>query len=247
MIDIHCHLLYGADDGAGTIEESMQMLQSAGQQQVTGIILTPHYRHGMFSYPKERIDAHFRELYPLAEKLGIRIALGTEYHVDSRIGEALRSGRCRTLAGSSYVLCEYSHNSEYNYIYRMTEELLRQGYIPVLAHVERYACLGNDISRVDELRRLGAWIQLNADAVLGLEGFGPKRYCRRLLAADYVDVIASDSHGIKRRACHLGKCRDYVTKKYGSAAADRLLLKNPAMIWSGTQGDAGADGEPYRV
>ena len=116
MIDIHCHLLYGVDDGAKTIEESVAMLEAAKEQGISAMILTPHYRHGMFAYPKEEIEEHFRILEPYAQKLGISLALGTEYHVNSHIVEALDSGRCRTMAGSRYVLCEYSHDSEYAYI-----------------------------------------------------------------------------------------------------------------------------------
>lgn len=231
MIDIHCHLLYGVDDGAATIEESVKMLQHAKQQGITAMILTPHYRHGMFAHPSETIAAHFSKLLPLAGRLGIELALGTEYHVNSQIGEALQSGRCRTLAGSGYVLSEYSHDSEFAYLYQMTEELLRHGYVPVVAHVERYACLVQEPSRVEELRRLGAWIQLNADAVIGLEGRAPKRFCKRLIARECADVVASDCHGADRRVCHLAECRNYLMKKFGAGTADRLLLRNPAMIW----------------
>ena len=103
MIDIHCHLLYGVDDGAKTIEESVAMLEAAKEQGISAMILTPHYRHGMFAYPKEEIEEHFRILEPYAQKLGIYLALGTEYHVNSHIVEALDSGRCRTMAGARYV------------------------------------------------------------------------------------------------------------------------------------------------
>ena len=78
MIDIHCHLLYGVDDGAKTIEESVAMLEAAKEQGISAMILTPHYRHGMFAYPKEEIEEHFRILEPYAQKLGISLALGTE-------------------------------------------------------------------------------------------------------------------------------------------------------------------------
>lgn len=231
MIDIHCHLLYGVDDGADTIEESVEMLRLAKEQGIDAIILTPHYRHGMFAYPKEAVESHFLKLEPYAKQLGIRLALGTEYHVNSRIAEALGSGRCRTLAGSRYVLSEYSHDSEYSYIYQMTQELILHGFIPVIAHVERYACMTEDMDRADELRRLGAWIQMNADAVLGLEGRGPKKYAKKMIAAGYVDVVASDSHGARHRACHLEQCRAYITKKFGADTSDRLLQENPLIIF----------------
>lgn len=234
MIDIHCHLLYGVDDGAGTIEESVAMLKEAREQGIHGMILTPHYRHGMFSYPKEEIEEHFMQLKPYAERLGIALALGTEYHVNSRMVEALKEGRCHTLAGSRYVLSEYSHDSELAYLEQMTETLVRHGYIPVLAHVERYACLTRDLDSVYRLRELGGWIQVNADAVLGLDGMAAKRFCKKLLKEELVDVVASDCHGIKRRACHMAACYERITKKFGETYAGQLMTDNPSGILENT-------------
>ena len=232
MVDIHCHLLYGVDDGAKTIEESAAMLQEAKNQGISAIILTPHYRHGFFAYPKEEIEEHFMRLSGVAKGLGIKITLGTEYHVNSHIVEAFDRGRCRTLAGTRYVLCEYSHVSEYSYIYQMSQELIFHGYIPVLAHVERYQAL-YDLAAAEELKNLGVWITVNADAVLGLEGSASKRYCKKMLKEDYVDVIASDSHGIKNRACHMLKCFEMVSKKFDDDLADRLFISNPSKILMG--------------
>lgn len=236
MIDIHCHLLYGVDDGPTTIEESQAMLQEAHRQGIEALILTPHYRHGMFAYPKEIVAQNYRALKPYAEELGMTLALGTEYHVNSRIVEALDAGRCETLAGSRYVLTEYSHDSEFSYIYHMTQELILHGYIPVLAHVERYACMSEDMGRAAQLRELGGWIQLNADAVLGMEGMSIKKFCKKMLRESLVDMIASDSHGIRKRACHMGKCREFLEKKYDEEYAQRLLRENPLRIISGSIG-----------
>ena len=149
------------------------------------------------------------------------------------------------MAGSRYVLCEYSHDSEYAYIYQMTQELVLHGYIPVFAHVERYGALA-DLQLAEELRNLGAWITVNADAVLGLEGMGPKKYCKKMLKAECVDAIASDSHGIKNRANHMGKCYELIEKKiwqgicgsaFGESSgkdSDRRneIVSNGALIWS---------------
>ena len=95
--------------------------------------------------------------------------------------EYYRKGRCHTLGDSRYILTEYTHGTEYSYIAQMTQEALRNGYIPIIAHAERYGCMVEKIQRAEELRDMGAWIQNNADAVLGLEGRGPKKYCKKLL------------------------------------------------------------------
>ena len=86
MIDMHCHLLYGVDDGSKSIEESVEMLKIAKKQGITGIILTPHLRHGMFKHPLEKIERHYKKLMPYAKKLGIELKLGTEYHVSDLVG-----------------------------------------------------------------------------------------------------------------------------------------------------------------
>lgn len=233
MIDIHCHLLYQVDDGAGSLEESAAMLGEAKAQGIEAIILTPHYRHGMFSYPKDTIEAHYIELKKYADKLGVGLYLGSEYHVNSHIVEAFDTGRCHTLADTRYVLTEYAYHSEYAFIRQMSQKLILHGYRPVIAHVERYGCMVDNAELAQMLQEMGAWIQVNADAVLGLEGRTAKKYCKKLLEEGWVDIVASDSHGIKKRACHLKKCYDHVQKKYGADYAEQLFCDNPAEILRG--------------
>lgn len=232
MIDIHCHMLFDVDDGSPSIEESLKMLREARNQGIETVILTPHYRHGMFAYPTERIERNYAQLKALGEQIGVQLHLGCEYHVNSEICDAFSSGRCHTLADGRYILTEYSHASEYTYLVQMTREVMMHGYIPILAHVERYGCLTEDEERIASLREMGAWIQVNADAVLGLEGRGPKKFCKNLLQEELVDVIASDSHGIQKRACHMRKCYDYISKKYDPDYAGKLMQDNPAVILS---------------
>ena len=103
MIDIHCHLLYGVDDGSKSLEESVEMLKIAKKQGITGIILTPHLRHGMFKHPLEKIERHYKKLMPYAKKLGIELKLGTEYHVATDMIDAFYGGLCHTLADTHRV------------------------------------------------------------------------------------------------------------------------------------------------
>lgn len=235
MIDIHCHLLYRVDDGSGSPEESVAMLREAAKQGITAIILTPHYRHGMFPFDVERVIAHYKRIKPVAEELGITLYLGTEYHVNSQIVDYLRKGRCLTLAGTHYVLTEYDYNTEYSYMQNMTRELMMQGFTPVIAHVERYECILKKPVRAKELQSFGAMIQINCDAVLGMGGFAEKRCCKKLLQEAYVDIIASDSHGIENRVCHMEKCYSYVSRKYGEQVAELLMERNPARILAGNR------------
>lgn len=230
MVDIHCHLLYGVDDGPKEIAESVKMLESAAEQGVTHIILTPHYRRGMFRFDRELAYSHMEQLKPYASKLGIELHLGTEVYVNGDIIEYLEEGKCLSLAGSEYVLTEYEYDTEYSYIFQMSHLLMRYGYIPVIAHVERYGCLVKNPKKIEELQEIGALIQVNAGAVIGEEGWASKNFCKKLLKHNWVDIVASDSHGMKKRVCYMAKAYDYISDKFGERQSIRLMLTNPDKI-----------------
>lgn len=230
MIDIHTHLLFGVDDGPKTIEESIAMLKYAKEQGIDTIILTPHYRKGMFPFHKEKVLLNFQKLQPHAKQIGIDLHLGTELHVNSDILEHLEEGRCLTLAGSSYVLTEYEYETQYSYIHKMTQELMLNGYTPVIAHIERYACLVSDIAKVETLKEMGALIQVNANAILGIDGWRVKRFCKKLFKFGLIDIVASDSHGMEGRVCNMKKCREYIVKKYGESVAVKVTEKKPGRL-----------------
>lgn len=230
MIDIHCHALYGVDDGAKSMEESIAMLRQAKSQGVQAMILTPHYRHGMFPYPAEKVRKHFGRLKQRARAVGVDLYLGCEYHVDSRIIEALRSDACFTLAGGDFVLTEYSFHTEYSYICGQTKKLMSYGYIPVVAHAERCECFLKKPGLCMELANTGAYIQVNADSILGISGRAAEKFCRKILKKRWADIVAGDAHGKETRACHMGKCMEYVAKKYGEDYAKLLFYENPKKI-----------------
>lgn len=230
MIDIHTHLLFGVDDGPATMQESIEMLIDAKEQGIDAMILTPHYRHGMFAYPNDEIRENFAALYEAAKKIGVNLYLGTEHHVNSMMIEYIQNGRVNTMANTQYVLAEYKHDTEFEYILGSVRDLIRNGYIPIIAHVERYMCMHKDLDRIEWLRDMGVMIQINANAVLGQEGFKVKGFTKKLLKYGYVDFIASDSHDMKKRINNLGKCRDYLYKKYDERYVDRLFEKNALEI-----------------
>lgn len=230
MVDIHNHSLFGVDDGAESIEDTKEMFLSAREQGIKKIILTPHYRLGMFDYPKERIEQNYKQVKNIASEMKLEVFLGCEYHVDSQMIEHFREERCKTLGGSDYILMEYSYNSEYFSIMQNTQRMLSCGYVPVIAHAERYQCLFSTPKRLQELQQVGAYIQLNADSVLGIDGFRMKQFCKKVLKNEWADIIASDAHNMSDRPNRLGQCYQYIEKKYDRDYANLLLCDNPGQI-----------------
>ena len=230
MIDIHSHILYGVDDGSPDIEESIRMLTDAKAQGITDIILTPHYREGMFPYIKEKVDGHFEKLKDEAAIIGVNIYPGCEYHVDSLMAENIRSGRVHTLADSDFVLAEFSYAASFKAMRDALSALIMSGYTPVVAHVERCECIGSKPELARDLRELGAMLQINADAVIGNDGRGLKRTCACLLKNELADFVGSDAHGMNRRPIHLAEAFRTITKKYSREYAEKLFNDNPGMI-----------------
>lgn len=230
LVDIHCHILPGVDDGAPDMEISRAMIRDAYEQGVRYIIATPHYRPEMFEPSMKKVIRVYHELRDYAEEVGIGLRLGCEYYRNEQMIRHLDKKLRPTMLGSRYVLTEFSTNDSFvtvrNYIY----ELITKGYRPIVAHVERYFCC-QEPERIQELKKLGAQIQINADSVLGYEGHTIKKFCAGLMKDDLVDFIGSDAHNLEGRKMNLGKCAIYVRKKMGQDYAEEIFVDNPRRIW----------------
>ena len=231
LVDIHCHILPGVDDGAPDVETSKAMIREAYKQGVRYMIATPHYRPEMFEPSMRDVLRGYHILREYAADVGISIRLGCEYYRNDQMIWHLDRKIRPTMLGSRYVLVEFSTNDSFvtirNYIY----ELITHGYNPIVAHVERYFCC-QEVKKVAELKNLGATIQINADSVLGYDGRKIKKFCLDLMKQDYLDFVASDAHNMDERKMHLGKSASYIEKKMGKEYAKRIFLENPRGIWN---------------
>lgn len=229
VVDIHCHVIPRVDDGPDTVEDARKLLTDVYEDGVRVMIATPHYRPGLFETSGDRIEKYYRIAKRAAEKRGMRLYLGCEFYRSTELIEKIKAGKRPTMAGSDYVLVEFAPEDLFLTIRNHVYALVMQGYRPIIAHIERYECC-SELERVQELRELGAYIQVNAGAVLGWNGWKAKRYVRKLMSEDLVDFIASDAHDRKRRKPNLGKCADYVERKFGQEYAQRIFVKNPLKI-----------------
>lgn len=229
LTDIHCHLLPKVDDGPDSVAEAVGLLKEMHEEGVRCIIVTPHYRPDMFEASAERVWKHYLGMRKIAKALGIRLFLGCEYYRNSEIPELIEKKERPSMAGSEYVLIEFSPDDVFQTIRNHVYTLRSRGFKPIVAHVERYECCMNT-EKIEELVELGAYIQMNAGSVLGRSGAKMKKYCKKLMEEDLVDFIASDTHDSKTRRPNLGKCAAYVEKKMGREYTERIFIQNPANI-----------------
>ena len=232
LYDIHCHLLPGVDDGAKSLEESKWLLRKEYEDGVRNIIVTPHFRYKMFEPSLETVKRQFLRLQQAAEEVAgdLTLYLGCELHSSMDMVSCLRKGERLTMAGSRYVLVEFSYGDEKAYIKERVQQLKLNGYNPIVAHEERYKATRGDLHFVDELKDLGAYIQVNADTISGKDGFGVKRFAKKLMKQDLLDFVGTDGHRKTERTPDMGKCYLQMVKTMGEDYTREILVKNPRKI-----------------
>ena len=231
LTDIHCHMLPKIDDGPDSVQEVRALLAGACAQGVRRIIVTPHFRPEMFEASMKRIRYSYSRMKELAGEMGMHLKLGCEWYRNEDMVRLLKEKERPSLAGSRYVLIEFSTNDLFQTVYNYIYELQLNGYRPVIAHIERYECCKN-LENVRELRNLGACMQVNAGSLLGESGRHVRKYCQKLMKSDLLDFIASDAHDVKVRRPNLGDCAALVEKQMGKEYARRIFVKNPGKIWN---------------
>lgn len=233
LCDLHCHIIPGVDDGAKDLDEALTLLKMQYDEGVRNIIVTPHYRIGMFEEPMKKVLQNYLKIKSAAKEIGrdgISLYLGCEVYMSREVLDVLKRNDRPTMAGTRYVLTEYSSSSSLKEIRDYVYLMISSGYIPIIAHVERYREIREDTEGISQLKNLGAKIQVNAGSIIGRSGWRVKRACKRLMCEDLIDFVASDCHDIKHRVPNLGKCALYIEKKMGSEYVKRILIENPAKI-----------------
>lgn len=231
MMDIHCHIVPAVDDGAADMDTALAMVRMEYQQGVRAVICTPHFRQGYFETSRDTVRTQFQQLEELAGKEfpDLRLYLGCEFHRHSSLIERARADTAYRMAGSDYVLLEFSGADPVSVIRRHVTELLTHGLRPVIAHAERYPSIGK-VEQIRFLAESGAYIQVNAGSILGSEGWLVRRFCRKLLQEDLVHLIGSDAHNTVRRVPCIGQCGEYLERKLGTARMQKLLMENPGKL-----------------
>lgn len=231
-IDIHCHILPGVDDGSPDMETSLEMLRIAEKDGISHMILTPHHKPMHHNVSPGHNVSYRKALQEKAEQQGIKVKLfsGNEIYYSDETRDQLERGEICSLAGSDYVLVEFHPTNPYKAIHNAMYRVQSAGYIPIVAHVERYSDILSHPAYVEELVEMGCYIQVNASSVLGKYGLGVAHFTKKLLKQELVHFVATDAHDTKRRSPKLSECRSYVERKYGGDYADKLFTVNPANV-----------------
>ena len=229
MIDLHTHVLPLVDDGSDSVNVSVNMVKEAVAQGVTDIFLTPHHRD-LFHPSLENINQSFELLKNAVEQenLKVNFYLGQEVFVDRQIKTLLKENKVLTLNNTKYLLIEFDLNHRSD-IVEMVYEIKLLGYIPVVAHLERYYYSTMDIAH--EIKEYGALIQVNAGSIVGRHRRSYRKMVKGLFKEGLVDFVASDVHSDRENL--LLESYKYVARKFGQDVADAVYKENAKIIIEG--------------
>lgn len=225
--DIHMHILYGTDDGPKTPEEMFKMADIAYKNGTRLICATPHFCPGNFGDNRERSEQAFKVLkeYCKEKYPDLKLYLGNEFYYLLEGLSWLKSGVCHTMGNTRYALVEFDVNASENEIAEGIDRILNSGFVPIIAHAERYRKLS--FKRLWAIRQNGALVQVNAQSFkTDFFTLGVKARLKVMLFENGVDFVSSDAHGLVHRVPDMTYAYNYLVEKYGDEYAERLCHGN---------------------
>lgn len=235
FIDLHSHIAWDVDDGIKTKEDAIKALEQAKEDGIMGICSTPHVICGKTDTNAfQNILLRQQELMEIAKKMGVYIYSGAEMFMNIDFLDSLDNGIFQTLNESRYMLVEFDLSRDIHYISYIDEyldELFCRGFIPIIAHVERFFPTGLDLEMVENWLEMGCLLQTNRTSLMGFQGKVIQRNAHHLVKNKMIHLVASDTHRtVGNRIEKLSDAYQVVIKLTDTEYADQLFLRNPLII-----------------
>ena len=236
MVDIHCHILPEVDDGAWDMEAAVAMARIARDCGVNKIITTPHFKGehqsleavGLFLHQRRLLQSRLKR-----EKIQVELLPGAEVLCVPQTLELARMGRLPTLGPGRYVLTEFYFDASAGFMDETLRSMQELGYLPVVAHPERYGAVQRDPELVRSWFHRGIVLQVNKGSVLGAFGRRAEDTAVRMLCRGHVHIIASDAHSPRVRTTDLEPVRRWCLEHLGQEYTKILLEDNPGRVAAG--------------
>lgn len=232
MVDIHCHILPGLDDGPDALEESLQMAEMAIADGISHVIATPH-ANDTYQFVPEMVQKRRDEIQT---RIGDRLILATgcDFHLSfENLQDLGKNPKKYTLNQKNYLLVEFADFSIPPTIDRTLHEMTLAGVRPIVTHPERNGLIRSNPARLAGWIRLGCRVQVTALSLLGRFGQSAQEFAEWLLAHDAVHFFASDAHNLKGRPLLLKDAFNVVTERRGHRVARALFRENPLAAFEG--------------
>jgi protein-tyrosine phosphatase len=232
MVDIHCHLLPGLDDGSDNMETSLQMAEMAIADGITHVIATPH-ADAAYPFNPQEIRARKQELEARLNGR-LKLATGCDFHLSFENVEDLRADITKyTLNQKNYLLVEFNDFSIPPSMDQTLHLIQLFGAIPIVTHPERNPLIRSKISRLYRWIRQGCYVQVTAQSLLGRFGQQAQECAEKLLSNDAINFFATDAHNITSRPMQMKEAYEKVKELKGEQTAEALFTENPLAVFEG--------------
>jgi len=238
MIDLHCHILPGLDDGPRTMEESIRMCRIACHDGIRTVVATPHTLNGVYQNGRlatlNKLEELNAELRTYHSELHLTILPGSDVHLCETTLEKVNQCEAVTIGNrGKYILVELPPNAIPFQAERILFQLLARGITPVISHPERNLEIGTRPGRYCEMIKMGCLGQVTAMSLTG--DFGPRvrQGAMRLLKSNLVHLIATDAHSGDGRPPILSTAVKAASKVIGKEEAIRMVTEYPHAILEG--------------
>ena len=232
MVDIHCHILPGLDDGARSVDEALQMAETAIEDGVTHVVATPH-ANGEYGFNPQLIRERRDELQA---KLGDRLTLATgcDFHLSYENVQDIQTDRAKyTINQKNYLLIEFADFALPPSLDDTLHQLHLLGLALIITHPERNRLIRSQPERLRGWLHQGCYVQVTAQSLLGRWGESTQKQVEDWLDRECVHFVASDAHNVDRRPLRLREAYEAVAKRKGEAIAQALFEDNPRAALEG--------------
>jgi len=241
FIDIHTHVMPGIDDGATSIQETIEMLRIAHEAGTRSVVATPHmfldgYQKNDILRVNDTFAATVASLREYSEQpeyayiREMRLFLGSENYASIEFIDALARGCVVPINGGQYLLVEFSPFLPLSTLELVLQRVIQHGYLPLVAHTERVTAVQEKPERLRGLASMGCLFQVNADSFHDSANPRLRKTSLALAKAGLIHVIASDAHRPTRRPPILSIASQVLERKYSAEAVQIWLRDNPARI-----------------
>lgn len=233
MIDIHCHILPGLDDGPKLLEESVAMGKIAYADGIRHIVATPHFTETLLN-DRGTVAARTKEVQQALHEAGLDITLYPGNEVRLVNADFFRMHRESRTFGylndkDTFLLLEQRWNSYDPDSEDIVRELVADGITPIVAHPERHAFFREQPKLLGSLLAAGAWTQVSVDSLNGTNNKDAQSFANWLIDRDWVHTIATDAHSVKRKP-NLSQGFDLIRDRGSRRQADRILERMKQVI-----------------
>jgi protein-tyrosine phosphatase len=234
MIDLHCHILPGLDDGARTLEEALEMARVAERDGITTIVATPHFFRGdAFAGDVASIEEKRRVLTEALGKSEIQVEVkpGAEVYISHNLIDEIKKGKGSLVINeSSYMFVEFPSDHIFPGVKNLFFNLMSEGITPIITHPERNSAFKENPGLLFDLVEAGALAQANSGSFLGLYGGKSQEFVLRLLEWNLVYFIASDGHSPHSIPPKLSEAVREAEALIGKERASALVNENPQAV-----------------